>query len=587
MSSRVLRYEFGNYRLLPSERLLYRAGENIPLKSKVFETLLTLVRHPGKLLTKDQLMTEIWGGNFVEEANLTQNIFTLRKIFGENPRDHRFIVTVPGRGYRFVAHIETIVEQKRETSASGTLYAAYGSSSKSLAVLPLKFLMPKDGASEKYLGLAIADTLITQLSATRKFAVRSTEAVLKYVETEKDAIAIGRELDVEVILSGTIQTLNAKIRANLQLHDTQSGDTLWADKFEVAAGDFFEMQDRISSRATDALVNRQNGNSAASISSAHENSEAYRKYIKYRFFWETRTEQGLLASLAGAREIIADAPDFPLGYICLADAYLLLGHHLYFPPATIHANVRKAVEKALELDAHLAEAYATKADYCFISRRWEECEKYHRRAIALKPDYAPGRHWYSWFLTAAGRFDEALEQMEKAQALDVNSLYLLTVRGVPFVYKGDFERALRQFQLVLEIDPNFKRAHYYLAWTLFHSGRRAEGVAEFEKVVAAEPILQTVAFLGHAYGKTGDGEKAFEMLRWIDRMEAEGKYISPYHRALVYAGLGDKDRTFAELEKAFEENSVWLIWLKVDLQFQDLRDDLRFQDLIERLDFPQ
>lgn len=584
MSSRVLRYEFGNYRLLPSERLLYRAAENIPLKSKVFETLLTLVRHPGKLLTKDELMTEIWGTNFVEEANLTQNIFTLRKIFGENPRDHRFIVTVPGRGYRFVARVEAIVEQSGAASANGAAYSLNGYN-RSLAVLPLKFLVPKESGSEKYLGLAIADTLITQLSATRKFAVRSTEAVLKYVETEKDAIAIGRELDVEVILSGTIQTLNAKIRANLQLHDTRSGDTLWADKFEVAAGDFFEMQDHISSRATDALVNRQNGNSAAR--NVAENSEIYRKYIKYRFFWETRTEEGLLASLAGAQEIINAAPHFALGYICLADAYLLLGHHLYFPPATIHAHVEKAVEKALELDPGLAEAYATKADYCFVSRRWEECELYHRKSIALKPDYASARHWYSWFLTAVGRFDEALEQMEQAQLLDVNSLYLLTIRGVPFAYKRDFERAIRQFQLVLEIDPNFKRAHYYLAWALFHAGRRAEAVREFEKVVAAEPILQTVAFLGYAYGKTGATEKARAMLRRIDLMEAEGKYVSPYHRALVYAGLGDAPQALTQLEKAFDEESVWLIWLKVDLQFQDLHAEPRFQDLLKRLNFPQ
>ncbi len=584
MNSRVLRYEFGNYRLLPSERLLYRAGENIPLKSKVFETLLTLVRHPGKLLTKDELMTEIWGSNFVEEANLTQNIFTLRKIFGENPRDHRFIVTVPGRGYRFVAQVETIIEQSGATSANGAIYTANGKS-KSLAVLPLKFLMPKESGSEKYLGLAIADTLITQLSATRKFAVRSTEAVLKYVESEKDAIAIGRELDVEVILSGTIQTLNAKIRANLQLHDTRSGDTLWADKFEVAAGDFFEMQDRISSRATDALVNRQNGNSLAR--SVSENSEIYRKYIKYRFFWETRTEEGLLASLAGAREIIAAAPDFALGYICLADAYLLLGHHLYFPPATVRENVEKAVEKALELDPDLAEAYATKADFCFIGRRWEECEKNHRQSIALKSDYASARHWYSWFLTAAGRFDEALEQIEQAQLLDVNSLYLLTIRGVPFAYKRDFDRAIRQFQLVLEIDPNFKRAHYYLAWALFHSGRRAEAVAEFEKVAAAEPILQTVALLGYAYGKTGETEKALAMLRRIDLMETDGKYVSPYHRAIIYAGLGETDWALTQLEKAFDENSIWLIWLKIDLQFQDLRDEPRFKDLIKRLNFPQ
>ncbi len=585
MSSKVLQYEFGNYRLLPSERLLYRDGENIPLKSKVFETLLTLVRHPGKLLTKDELMVQIWGNNFVEEANLTQNIFTLRKIFGEKPRDHQFIVTVPGRGYRFVAPVEIITEAKNENQTSGALSPSLNGHIISIAVLPLRFLIPKESESEKYLGLAIADSLITQLSACRKFSVRSTEAVLKYAETEKDAIAIGRELDVEVVLSGTIQTLNTKIRANLQLYETKSGDTLWADKFEVVSDDFFEMQDRISSQAADALVRQGHGN--LKTRKPPENAEIYQKYIKYRFFWESRTEEGLLASLAGAKEIVAAAPDFALGYICLADAYLLLGHHLYFPPKKVYKNVEKAVEKALELDPDLAEAYATKADLCFINRGWEDCEKYHRKSIALKPDYASAHHWYSWFLMANGRFDESLKQIEEAQRLDPNSLYLTTIRGVPFCYKGEFERAIEQFELVLEIDPKFKRARYYLAWALFHSGRRAEGIAEFEKAVADEPIQQTFAFLGYCYGKAGMKEKAYEMLRRIDRTAREGKYVSPYHRGLIYAGLGDANQALTELEKAFEENSIWLIWLKVDLHYKVLHDEPRFQDLLKKLNFPK
>ena len=584
MNSKVLRYEFENYRLLPSERLLYRGEENIPLKSKVFETLLTLVRHPGKLLTKDELMTKIWGSNFVEEANLTQNIFTLRKLFGEKPRDHRFIVTVPGRGYRFVAPVEVVTEQNGENHTNGAGNPLTNGHAKSLAVLPLKFLMPKESGNEKYLGLAIADSIITQLSACRNFSVRSTETVLKYLETERDAISIGRELDVEVVLSGTIQTLNAKVRANLQLYDTRSGDTLWADKFEVISNDLFEMQDRISSQATDALARQGHGNSF--VRKTPENAEIYQKYIKYRFFWESRTEEGLLTSLHGAKEIVAAAPDFALGYVCLADTYLLLGHHLYLSPGKVYENVESAVEKALALDPTLAEAYATKADHCFISRGWESCEKYHLKSIALKPDYASGRHWYSWFLTAMGRFDESLEQIEQAQRLDSNSLYLLTIRGVPLAYRRDFEEAIKQFNLVLEIDPNFKRARYYLAWALFHSGRRAEAIEEFEKVVSDEPIQQTIALLGYAYGKTGVPEKAYEMLRRVARLEYEGKYVSPYHRAMIYAGLGDRNQALTELEKAYDEESIWLIWLKVDFQFEDLRDEPRFKDLTNKLGFP-
>ncbi len=583
MSNKILRYEFENYVLLPSERLLFCAEESVPLKSKVFETLLTLVRHPGELLTKEELMGKIWGDSFVEEANLTQNIFTLRKIFGEKPRDHHFIVTVPGRGYRFVAKVRTITEPKSENSSNGANHSGNGHS-KSLAVLPLKFLIPKESENKKYLGLAIADSLITQLSANRKFSIRSTEAILKYTETEKDAISIGRELDVEVVLSGTIQTLDAKIRANLQLHDTKSGDTLWADKFEVISDDFFEMQDKISSQAADALTIEINKKSAGQKTS--DNAEIYQKYLKYRFFWETRTEEGLLTSLQGAKEIIAAAPDFSLGYVSLADSYLLLGHHLYLSPDKVYPNVRTAVEKALELDPQLAEGYTTKADYCFITKDWEQCEKLHQKSIALKPDYASARHWYSWFLTAMNRFDESLEQIEQAQRLDKNSLYLSTIRGVPLCYKKLFDQAIRQFRLVLEINPGYERAHYYLAWALFNSGRWEEGIAEFEKIVVAEPIQQTIALLGYCYGIAGKHAQAREMLKRLDHIESR-KYVSPTARAIIYTGLGEKDQALNELERAFEENSAWLVWLNVDMQMESLRDEPRFKNLINKLNFPK
>ncbi|MEP6901459.1 MAG: winged helix-turn-helix domain-containing protein [Actinomycetota bacterium] len=582
MDDNVLRYEFENYVLLPSERLLFCAGEAISLKSKVFETLLTLVRQQGELLTKDELMEKIWGDSFVEEANLTQNIFTLRKIFGEKPRDHHFIVTVPGRGYRFVAKVRTISESKSENSLNGANHSGNGHS-RSLAVLPLKFLIPKESESKKYLGLAIADSLITQLGANRKFSIRSTEAILKYTETEKDALSIGRELDVDVILSGTIQTSEAKIRASLQLRDIKSGETIWADKFEVISNDFFEMQDKISSQAADALTIEINKKSA--VQKMPENAEIYQKYLKYRFFWETRTEEGLLKSLQGAKEIIAAAPDFPLGYVSLADSYLLLGHHLYFSPDKVYGNVKIAVEKALELDPQLAEGYTTKADYCFITKDWEQCEKLHQKSIALKPDYASSRHWYSWFLTAMGRFDESLEQIEQAQRLDTNSLYLSTIRGVPLCYKKLFDQAIRQFQLVLEINPGYKRAHYYLAWALFHSGRREEGIAEFEKVVVAEPIQQTIALLGYCYGVAGKHAQAREMLKQLDNIESR-KYVSPTARAIIYTGLGEKDEALSELERAFEENSAWLVWLNVDMQLESLHDEPRFKNLIEKLNFP-
>lgn len=577
-----MQYEFDNYVLLPSERLLLRNGEQIPLKSKVFETLLTLIRHHGQLLTKEKLMDKIWGDSFVEEGNLTQNVFILRKIFGEKPHHHRFIVTVPGRGYRFVAKVHEITELEKTNAQNG--HSKKNGYINSLAVLPLKFLLPGESAEKDYLGLAIADSLITQLNINQVISIRPTASVIKYAETTKDVVAIGSELDVDTILSGTLQKSGDKVRANFQLHEVKTGDTLWASKIEVQSSDFFELQDQISKQTVKELIANLNKGSPAQ--NEPQKFEAFQTYIKYRFFWETRTEKGLLTSLNGAKEIVAAEPDFALGYIGIADSYLLLGHHLFLAPGKVLPEISEAVEKALELDPNLAEAYATKADYCFIKRDWADAEKLHQISEQIKPNYASERHWYSWFLTAMGRFDESIEQIEYAQTLDPNSLYLGVVRGVPFFYKREFEEAIKQFRRILDIDPNYTRARYYLALTLFHSGEREKGIKEFEKVVAAEPIQQTIALLGFCCAAAGDERKAREMLRHLDRIENK-RYVSPYVRAFIHAGLGEKDNALSQLEKAFDENSIWLVWLNVDMQFQSLRGEPRFKKLIQKLNFPQ
>ena len=582
MSNRISQYEFENYILLPSERLLLQNGQTIPLKSKVFETLLILIRQHGQLLTKEELMDKIWCESFVEEGNLTQNIFTLRKVFGEKPNEHRYIVTVPGQGYKFVAKVREITETdegklntQNEHSTNGPI--------KSLAILPLKFLLPNESADKEFLGLAIADSLITQLNTNQIVSIRPTEAVIKYAETVKDVVTIGQELAVDTILSGTLQTSGDKVRANFQLHEIKTGDTIWASKIEAQSNDFFELQDQISKKTAIELTAKINN--GMSVQTTPKNLDTYQTYIKYRFFWESRTEKGLLKSLDGAKGIVATEPDFPLGYIAVADSYLLLGHHLFLAPDKIFPAIRQAVEKALEIDPNLAEAYSTKADYCFITRDWAQTEELHQLAIKLKPNYASARHWYSWFLTAMGRFDESLEQIEFAQMLDTNSLYLGVVRGVPLVYKREFAQAIKQFQMVLDVDPNYNRARYYLAHTLFHSGERARGIAEFEKVVAAEPIQQTMALLGYCYGANGQEAKAREMLRQLDRI-ARKRYVSPYCRAYIHIGLGETDKTLSQLEKAFDENAIWTIWLNVDMNFQVLRDEPRFKRLLQKLNYP-
>ncbi|CAN5576222.1 winged helix-turn-helix domain-containing tetratricopeptide repeat protein [soil metagenome] len=581
MSSQSVNYEFEGYKLLTNERLLLYAGQSVALKPKVLETLLALVRNHGRVIEKADLMTQIWGDSFVEEGNLSQYVFILRKIFGEKPREHRFIVTIPGQGYSFVAKVREILETGK-TYSSNNGHSANGHI-KSLAVLPLKFLIPDEAGKKKYLGLAIADSLITQLNAGHAGSIYPTEAILKYVETEKDAVSVGRELEVDTVLSGSIQRSDGIVRASLQLHKVETGTVLWASKFEVQSSDFFELQDRISEQVTAALMLKLN--ESLSIQNTLKNPENYQSFIKYRFFWETRTESGLLTGLKGAKELVAAEPDFALGHIAVADSYLLLGHHVFLAPDQVLPTVSEAVDKALELDPGMAEAYATKADYTFVTRNWKQAETMYQQAIRLKPEYPSAHHWYGWFLMMMGHLDESLEQIEQAQRLDPSSLYLGMVRGVPLYYKGLFDQAIKQFRLILDIDPNYSRARYYLGSALFHSGEQAAGIAEFEKVVKAEPIQQTFGLLGYCYGAAGRHSEAREVLRHLDLIESK-RYLTPYVRAWVHNGLRETDEALTQLERAFDEGAIWLAWVNIDLHFINLHEEPRFRRLIQKMNFP-
>lgn len=430
-----MRYEFDEYSLLTSEHLLLKGGERVALKPKVFETLLALVRNPGRLLSKEELIGLIWPDSFVEESNLSQNIFTLRRSLGESPQDHRFIVTVPGYGYRFVAKVRELEEG--------------------------------EGPRRK---------------------------------TPKDV-------------------------------------------------------------------------------------DVYQTYVKGRFFWDKRTEEGLRVALSSARAVLEAEPQLPLGHVALADCYLLMGEFLYLSPGEAFPPAREAARKALVLDPALGEAHASMAEYAFFyARDWAGAERFYRDAIRLSPDYASARHWYTWFLIAMGRYEDAAEQIRQAQMIDPGSLVLNTIVGLPDYYTGRYERAIKQFRGTLEVEPNYHHARYYLGSALVHSGRPAEAVAEFEAMVAADPLQQAIALLGYCYAVSGRREEAGRMLSRLDELERQ-RFVAAYVRAFIHIGLGERERALDQLERAYEEQELWLVFLNVDPFFRGLRDEPRFTRLLERLRF--
>jgi DNA-binding winged helix-turn-helix (wHTH) protein/tetratricopeptide (TPR) repeat protein len=580
----VASYEFGPYRLLPSERLLLRDGKVVPLTPKVFDTLLVFIRHRGQLLSKDELMKLIWRDTIVEEGNLTQNIFILRRILGESPHDHQYLVTIPQQGYRFVAKVKETHEA--ESEARGAAGEVGGQTEnalvRSIAVLP--FTMLNDPPDGDFGGLGLADTLITKLSNIRQLLVRPTSAVLKYRSDKEDLLAIGRELQVDAILDGSIQRLGNYIRVNVRLVRVPSGLALWAGNFDDEFKDIFYVQDSIAEQVVGALELKLSGEERRRLARSYtDNVEAYQLYVKGRYYWDQRTEQGLLKAADYVRRALQLDANYAPAYIGLADTYALLGEYLYLSPAEAFPPSKIAAQKALEIDSYMAEAHASLAEVAFFYEwNWSEAEMNFRRAVELKPEYASGRHWYAWFLLAMDRLEEATECLKQAQKHDPGSLMLNTVLGLPFYYSRQYERAIAQYLETLEMNPDFLQARYYMAAALTQLGRYEEAIAEYQKVISVEYAQQTSALLGYTYAISGQEDKAREMLKWLREL-SEKRYVSPYLEALVYAGLGDNGAALAKLKSACQGRAAWTVFLNIDPFLDSLRSDPRFLDLLSWL----
>ena len=576
-----MRYEFDEYSLLTSERLLLRRGQRVALKPKVFDTLLALVQNPDRLLSKKELIGLVWPDSFVEEGNLSQNIYTLRRVLGESPQDHRFIVTVPGYGYRFVARVrEAAVGDDR--GAGG---AAAPAPIRSLAVLPLRTLLPDPG--NDHIGLVIADTLITQLGASGVISVRPTSIVMKYAETERDPMEVGQKLHVDAVLDGTVRRWGDALKVNVQMTAVPGGQTLWANRFEASVGDFAVIEDAVAEQVAASLrVELERGAAARPRRKAPKDIDVYQTYVKGRFFWDKRTEAGLRTGLDSARAVLEAEPELPLGYIALADSYLLMGEYLYLSPQEAFPPALGAARKALALDPALGEAHASLAEYSFFyGWDWAGAERHYKDAIKLSPDYAAARHWYTWFLVAMGRYEDAADQIRQAQMIDPGSLVHNTTVGLPYYYLGRYEQAIKQFRGTLEIEPGYQIARYYLASALVHAGRPEAAVSEFETMVAASPMQQAIALLGYCYAVSGRDEEARGMLSRLDELERH-RFVAAYVRAFVHLGLGERDRALEQLERAYDEHEPWVVFLNVDPFFRGLRGEPRYERLLERLQFP-
>lgn len=577
------RYEFGPFRIDLERYLLLREGKIVQLSPKVLETLIFLIEHRGTVARKDDIISRVWPDTFVEESNLAQNIFLLRKALGEEKNEHKYIITIPGVGYRFVA---PVVESS--TSASQNVPASQAAMSvdavRSIAVLPFKNLVTK--SDDEFLGPGIADALIMRLSSIRLLKVRPTSAVLKYSDAIYDPLVIGRELGVDALLDGVYQRIDQQIRVSVQLVSVADGLTLWATKFDENFTNIFAIQDSISEHVVRSLELELSREEHSQLAKSYtDNVEAFQLYLRGRYFWNQRTTEGIRKGLEYAQQAIAIDPTYAPAYVGLADSYNLLGaQHSVLPPRDSFPKARAAALRALEIDERLAEAIASLAFInCCFEWDWPTAEQNFLKAIALKPNYPTAHHWYGELLTTLARFDESLVELRKAQQLDPLSTAINADLAAAFYYARDLESSESELENLLESNPNFIRARVILAkvWTQKEEYNKAiqmlRSAVELsgEDPVTVSALAQTLALAGHSEEANGIAD---DLQRSNKR-----RYSSAGSIALIYIGLNNKDLAFAWLEKAFENRDVELVWLKVNPAFDPLRSDPRFRKLVERV----
>ena len=603
-------YEFGSFRIDAVKRVLFRDGQPVPLTSKSLDTLLMLVEHRGRVVAKDDLMKALWPDSIVEENNLTQQISMLRKVLGEKVNEHRYVVTVPGRGYSFVADVRSDRNAVRMTGDSvaadrswrtrGLLFSCLGVAAlslllfgfswhranstgqrdarRSIAVLPFKPI--NTDPSDVYLSTGMADALIARLSNLGQISVRPTSAIIKYAGQARLAQAIGRELGVDSVLEGTVQKAGARVRVTVQLVSVQDGSPIWAETFDQQMTDIFGLQDAISEQVARTMMVRLNGDDRKQIRKhPTENVAAYQAYLEGRHFWNRRDTEGLTKSLEHFQRAIDLDAHYAQAYSGLADAYTLLVAYQVdaVPPKEAARKAKDAAVRALALDESLAEAHASLAMIKTYEHDQPGAETEFRRAIELNPQYATAYHWYSEFLTMNDREEEAIAAISRAHEIDPLSAVISTTLGEHLYYARRYDEAIAQLRKTLDLSPDFGTAHFMLGLALEQKGLFEAAIAELQRAKATAALDRAAgASLAHSYALAGRLRDARRVL--VELLAS--KSAAPYEIAVVYQGLGEREQVFDWLEKIEDTAGEINRLLRCDPRLDSLRAEPRFQNLL-------
>lgn len=617
-------FQFGPFLLDKEKRVLLRNDEIVPLAPKLLDTLIMLVENCGEVLSKDQLISSLWPETFVEESNLAQNIFHLRRALAEHVGGFQFIQTVPKRGYRFVAQVTVVNDEvpnevqhgyhvlstrkgRRSSFARLVLVASLPAilmlgvsiylifsprptstsatsvnQKESLAVL--RFSNLTGLREDAQLEVGMTDALITKLGTLDKIIVRPTTSVLQ--AKNLDPIEIGRELRVEKVLFGTFQRTENSLRVSVQLINVDNGSTAWTDQFYTTAGNVFEIQDAISARVLVSLLGKL-GESEKQLAAKRytSNLQAFDAYSRGRYFVGSSSRTDLSKAIEYFRKAISIDPAYALAHAGLADSHALLSNLMAGTPSGVkHRELAKQnALRSIEIDPLLAEPYTTLAAMIFDENGdWATAEKHFLEAIRLNSNYSTAHHWYALHLLAIGNPEAAEYEMKRALEIDPVSPGVNCALGQVYYFSRKYELAVVQLERAVELDPEFLRSNVYLSLALYELGLKSEAIERLEGLYQKTPVhVQVATSLGAIKAIEGDRKSALEILSLL-RQRADATAYSSYGIAMISANLGLHEEAISVFKAIPSAKSQGLrVRLVYDPLLDVIRDDQRYIEIFD------
>ncbi len=460
---------------------------------------------------------------------------------------------------------------------------------KSIAILPLKILKlgPAMDTAESFLGVGLADAMITRLSGVRSLAVRPTSAIVPYGDENNDPFHAGRELNVDYVLDGRIKTLGNRVRVTLQLLDIHQGANAWADQFDEQFSDALDLEDSISARVAESLLPQLTDTGRRKFRKrGTDNPRAFEAYLRGRFFWNTFTPESLPKALASFKEAIDWDPNYALAHVGLADFYNWANIYGILPASQSNALAKLAAEWAIKLDDSLGEAYASRAFIEGTEWNWAECERLYQYSLELNPNYSLAHEWYSSLLIGTGRFEEGLKEIRRAEEFDPLSQRALTLTAWSFYQVRRFDDAIAKARLIIDLDRNNPQGHLQLGNALSQAGKADEALAALSESVRLMPDSALPKYcLCFALVAANRRDEAQEVLNEMLKMAAQS-YVKEYFLAMAHLALGNHEAAFEYLEKAFAERDPWLTWFGTEPKLDPLRRNPRFIRLFRQTNSP-